>query len=137
LRIISTPQAKNHNVESTNACDTEERWFVRLPCVRGSRFLNDTHTPLFPPMSVPFDVDEFARPRLFSTRDQIIATSRHRARPNIQTFGTLLIAFRCHGEERGSYFDTKLPGKSSQGHNFPEVLSEEEKNAVLEYLKAL
>ena len=35
------------------------------------------------------------------------------------------------------YFDTKLPGKSAAGHTFPNVLSEEQKQAVLEYLKTL
>ena len=39
--------------------------------------------------------------------------------------------------QRRRYFDTKLPGKSSVGHLFPEILSEEEKQAVLEYLKTL
>ena len=38
---------------------------------------------------------------------------------------------------RRRYFDTRLPGKSAQGHLFPESLSEPEKVAVLEYLKTL
>ena len=33
------------------------------------------------------------------------------------------------------YFDTKLPGKNAAGHTFSDVLSEEQKQAVLEYLK--
>ncbi|MGE0607372.1 MAG: cytochrome c [Pirellulales bacterium] len=40
-------------------------------------------------------------------------------------------------KERRRYFDTRLFGKSATGHDFPNVLSEEEKRAVLEYLKTL
>ncbi len=39
--------------------------------------------------------------------------------------------------ERRRYFDTSKFGKSSGGHAFPEQLSEDEKTAVLEYLKTL
>ena len=39
--------------------------------------------------------------------------------------------------EKRSYFDTRLPGKSAAGHRFPDELSEEQKRAVLEYLKTL
>ncbi len=39
--------------------------------------------------------------------------------------------------ERRDYFDTTQFGKSAGGHTFPEVLSDEEKRAVLEYLKTL
>jgi mono/diheme cytochrome c family protein len=35
------------------------------------------------------------------------------------------------------YFDTSLPAKSAGGHTFPDKLSEDEKRAVLEYLKTL
>ncbi|MGB7324621.1 MAG: hypothetical protein WBD31_07105 [Rubripirellula sp.] len=38
---------------------------------------------------------------------------------------------------RRSYFDTRRFGKSSAGHDYPDVLSEPEKRAVLEYLKKL
>lgn len=41
------------------------------------------------------------------------------------------------GAERREYFDTHLPGKSAQGHLFPDELTETEKQAVLEYLKSL
>lgn len=41
------------------------------------------------------------------------------------------------GAERRRYFDTRLKSKSAAGHEFPEVLSETEKQAVLEYLKTL
>jgi hypothetical protein len=38
---------------------------------------------------------------------------------------------------RRTYFDTRQPGKSAAGHDFPDVLTEAEKAAVLEYLKTL
>ena len=38
---------------------------------------------------------------------------------------------------RRQYFDTRKPGKSAAGHDFPDALSAEEKAAVLEYLKTL
>ncbi len=39
--------------------------------------------------------------------------------------------------EQRQYFDTRKPGKSGQGHDFPASLTEPEKAAVLEYLKTL
>jgi mono/diheme cytochrome c family protein len=39
--------------------------------------------------------------------------------------------------ERRRHFDTSKPGKSAAGHDYPAVLSEEEKRALLEYLKTL
>lgn len=44
------------------------------------------------------------------------------------------VKFAAH---RRRFFDTKKHGKSSDGHRFPEILSEDEKRAVLEYLKSL
>lgn len=38
---------------------------------------------------------------------------------------------------RRSYFDTRRFGKSNRGHDFPDVLSRDQKLAVLEYLKTL
>ncbi|TWU57266.1 c-type cytochrome [Rubripirellula reticaptiva] len=38
---------------------------------------------------------------------------------------------------RRSYFDTRRFGKSGSGHNYPDLLSETDKQAVLEYLKKL
>ena len=35
------------------------------------------------------------------------------------------------------YFDTRQFGKSAAGHDFPSVLTEDERNQVLEYLKTL
>ncbi len=42
-----------------------------------------------------------------------------------------------HPAERRRYFDTRKKGKSAKGHDFPSVLTEQEKRAVLEYLKTL
>lgn len=39
--------------------------------------------------------------------------------------------------EKRWYFDTKVPGKSSNGHDYPSVLSEMQKEDLLEYLKTL
>lgn len=39
--------------------------------------------------------------------------------------------------ERRHYFDTRKPGKIAAGHDFAEVLSDDEKQALLEYLKTL
>ena len=38
---------------------------------------------------------------------------------------------------RRGFFDTRRPGKTAAGHDFPSALAEEEKRAVLEYLKTL
>jgi hypothetical protein len=40
-------------------------------------------------------------------------------------------------ELKRTYFETRLTGKSAAGHRFPDELSEDEKRAVLEYLKTL
>jgi len=42
-----------------------------------------------------------------------------------------------HAAQRRHYLDTQGVGKSSSGHTFPEVLTETERHAVLEYLKTL
>ncbi len=39
--------------------------------------------------------------------------------------------------ERRRHFDTTKPGKAAGGHDYPDLLFEEEKTAVLEYLKTL
>ncbi len=41
------------------------------------------------------------------------------------------------GRDKRRYFDTRLFGKSSVGHTFPDALDEPEKQAVMEYLKTL
>ena len=40
-------------------------------------------------------------------------------------------------DDKRSYFNSALPGKSVSGHDFPNALQEEERTAVLEYLKTL
>jgi hypothetical protein len=44
---------------------------------------------------------------------------------------------RLRSSDRRTFFDTRKPGKSAAGHDFPDVLTEAEKAAVLEYLKTL
>ena len=48
-----------------------------------------------------------------------------------------LPAARLRPSERRTYFDTRKPGKSAAGHDFADALAEDEKRAVLEYLKTL
>jgi hypothetical protein len=50
---------------------------------------------------------------------------------------TDLPATATTGRDKRRYFDTRLFGKSSGGHTFPEALDEPEKQAVIEYLKTL
>lgn len=40
-------------------------------------------------------------------------------------------------KEKRTYFDSRILGKGKDGHTFPEALSEDEKTAVIEYLKTL
>jgi mono/diheme cytochrome c family protein len=42
-----------------------------------------------------------------------------------------------NGFERRWYFDTRANGKSAAGHNYPSRLNEQEKQALIEYLKTL
>ena len=39
--------------------------------------------------------------------------------------------------DRRAWFDTTKKGKSAAGHTFPATLSEDERTALLEYLKTL
>jgi mono/diheme cytochrome c family protein len=48
-----------------------------------------------------------------------------------------LPAGRLTSAARRTWFDTRKPGKSAAGHEFPDALTEPEKTAVLEYLKTL
>lgn len=54
----------------------------------------------------------------------------------IQQFDELPVAVKARAEKR-RYFDTRKLGKSAVGHTFPDELSEDQKQAVLEYLKTL
>jgi mono/diheme cytochrome c family protein len=48
-----------------------------------------------------------------------------------------LPAGKLRPADRRRYFDTRRPGKSAAGHDFPDSLDEDQKRAVLEYLKTL
>ena len=61
---------------------------------------------------------------------------RQRVGLEVTAFEKLPEAVR-EAEEKRHYFDTRLPSKSAAGHDFPDELDEEEKRAVLEYLKTL
>lgn len=61
---------------------------------------------------------------------------RTRTGLEITTFAKMPASVRTAAERR-RYFDTTRPGKSAAGHRFPDRLSEQEKQAVLEYLKTL
>ena len=54
----------------------------------------------------------------------------------VETFDSVPRSVKVAAHRR-RYFDTKLPGKSAAGHTFPNVLDEDEKQALLEYLKTL
>ncbi len=54
----------------------------------------------------------------------------------VETFEDIPDNIRTSAEHR-RYFDTRAHSKSAKGHDFPSVLSEPQKRAVLEYLKTL
>jgi mono/diheme cytochrome c family protein len=54
----------------------------------------------------------------------------------VEQFAKLPSWLRRTAEVR-RFFNTNRPGKSSQGHTFPDALTESQKRAVLEYLKTL
>jgi mono/diheme cytochrome c family protein len=64
------------------------------------------------------------------------AYDNSRLGPKIEMFSELP-ANATAGWQKREYFDTRAFGKSAAGHDFPEVLTEAEKRAVLEYLKTL
>jgi mono/diheme cytochrome c family protein len=61
---------------------------------------------------------------------------QERVGPQIETFRELPFD-ATSGWQRREHFDTRAFGKSAKGHLFPERLTEDEKRAVLEYLKEL
>ncbi len=61
---------------------------------------------------------------------------RQRIGLEVEEFGQIPSTITVSAYRR-RYFDTRLPGKSSSGHNFPDKLDETEKRSVLEYLKTL
>ncbi len=54
----------------------------------------------------------------------------------IETFDKVPASVKAIAHRR-RYFDTKLSGKSAAGHTFPNVLDEDQKRDLLEYLKSL
>jgi hypothetical protein len=55
----------------------------------------------------------------------------------VQQFDQLPAGVSKRLDERRTYFETAIPGKSAAGHEYPDELSADEKRAVLEYLKTL
>ena len=47
------------------------------------------------------------------------------------------LAAGLSADQRRQVFDTARPGKSAAGHDYPAVLNEAERVALLEYLKSL
>ncbi len=74
------------------------------------------------------------RPVVWTRRGNAYDTDR--VGPQIEEFD-LLPSNVTAGWQRRQYFDTRAVGKSARGHTFPNALSEEERRAVLEYLKTL
>ena len=74
------------------------------------------------------------RPKIWKRSDN--GYDRKRVGLEIQTFEKLPKEVNSAKAARW-YFDTRGFGKSAAGHTFPNVLDEEEKQAVLEYLKTL
>lgn len=75
-----------------------------------------------------------ARPAIW-TRHGVDAYDTHRVGLQVQELSELPPDLSLAA--RRYYFDTRLSGKSARGHLFPEVLTEPQRRAVLEYLKTL
>jgi hypothetical protein len=75
------------------------------------------------------------RPRIWR-RTSDDGYDRQKVGLEIETFDALPARIRSNAERR-RYFDTTKKGKSAAGHTFPDKLSQEEKRALLEYLKTL
>ncbi len=74
------------------------------------------------------------RPVIWTRRGESFDTQR--VGPRIDAFESIPSDVTA-GWQRRHYFDTRALGKSAAGHSFPDELDEEEKRAVLEYLKTL
>jgi mono/diheme cytochrome c family protein len=74
------------------------------------------------------------RPKIWKRTED--GYDRKRVGLEIATFDKLPPEVSTDRETR-KYFDTRRFGKSAAGHDFPNVLSDDEKAAVLEYLKTL
>ena len=75
-----------------------------------------------------------ARPAVWKRTED--GYDREKVGLEVVTFDKLPASVKFPSHRR-RYFDTKLPGKSAAGHTFPNVLDEDEKRALLEYLKTL
>jgi hypothetical protein len=74
------------------------------------------------------------RPIVWKRNGHAFDTSR--AGPKIETYDKLPDEV-TESSQRREYFDTRAFGKSTAGHDFPNELTDDEKAAVLEYLKSL
>jgi len=74
-----------------------------------------------------------ARPKIWRRT----ALSLDTTKMGLQVEGDPKLPSRLKPAERRWYFDTKQLGKSAEGHNYPDALSEDEKTDLLEYLKTL
>jgi mono/diheme cytochrome c family protein len=74
------------------------------------------------------------RPVVWTRHGETFDTER--IGPSIDVFDSLP-AHVTAGWQRRQFFDTRAFGKSAAGHTFPDALSEDDKKAVLEYLKTL
>ena len=70
-------------------------------------------------------------------RTSVVGYDQQKVGLEIETFDKLPAAAVENHRLRREYFQTKAFGKSAAGHDFVEELSDEEKAAVLEYLKTL
>lgn len=80
-----------------------------------------------------------ARPRVWKRKETQdgFGMDRKRMGLSVVELDEIPPAARLDGARRIEYFDTQQFGKSSAGHDYPDALSEDEKRAVLEYLKTL
>ena len=74
------------------------------------------------------------RPAVWSRTED--GYDRSRVGLEVTTFETVPESAKSPAQKR-EYFDTRQPGKSAAGHPFVDELSEDEKLAVIEYLKTL
>jgi len=75
-----------------------------------------------------------ARPTIWKRTED--GYNRQRVGLEIETFDEVQ-ATEKSAVQRRRYFDTQVLGKGSGGHTFPDMLSEDEKREVLEFLKTL
>ncbi|MFO1065469.1 MAG: c-type cytochrome [Pirellulales bacterium] len=76
-----------------------------------------------------------SRPKVWHRKD--VACDQLKVGFQIDSFDELPSEAMKNNQVRRNYFDTTQFGKSNVGHDFAEVLTEDERAAVLEYLKTL